>query len=93
MSNDKQIRSSFYTMRRSIACGGVGNDCHRIIESNITAPARNDSTAEAALTDFLEFGYFLSSWPSVGDVMDTEGEILCYRYDVSTVAVIHQKWL
>lgn len=37
------------------------------------------------LTDELEFGGLLSSSPTIAEVMDTEGGILCYRYDSDLV--------
>ncbi|PWY87089.1 Di-copper centre-containing protein, partial [Aspergillus sclerotioniger CBS 115572] len=43
--------------------------------------ARSESTEEARLTDRLEFGGIVMESPRVEDVMDTEGGVLCYRYD------------
>lgn len=48
-------------------------------------PARNDTDEPGALTDLLEYGSYLPLNPSVGDIMDTDGDLLCYRYDVSVV--------
>lgn len=47
--------------------------------------SRDDSSAEGMLTDELEFGGLLSSSPTIAEVMDTEGGILCYRYDSDLV--------
>jgi tyrosinase len=48
-------------------------------------PAQLDGDVEGVLTDLLEYGGFLPFDPSVGDLMDTEGDLLCYRYDVGVV--------
>ncbi|KAJ6109988.1 hypothetical protein N7486_002223 [Penicillium sp. IBT 16267x] len=45
-------------------------------------PAQLGGDVEGVLTDLLEYGGFLPFDPSVGDLMDTEGELLCYRYYV-----------
>lgn len=48
-------------------------------------PAQLDGDEEGVLTDLLEYGGYLPFDPSVGDLMDTEGDLLCYRYDVGVV--------
>ncbi|KAJ6036385.1 Di-copper centre-containing protein [Penicillium herquei] len=48
-----------------------------------SGPARYGKKEEAALTDLLEYGGILPFDPSVADLMDTEGEFLSYRYDLS----------
>lgn len=50
-----------------------------------SGPARYGIDEEGGLTDLLNFGGILSFDPGVCDLMDTEGEILRYRYDVSVV--------
>ena len=47
--------------------------------------ARNDSLLEAQVTDVLEFGASFPTEITVDDMMDTEGGILCYQYDVSAI--------
>ncbi|KAJ5552664.1 Di-copper centre-containing protein [Penicillium frequentans] len=58
---------------------------HLTVPFLYNGPAQLDGDEEGMLTDLLEYGGFLPFDPSVGDLMDTEGDLLCYRYDVGVV--------
>ncbi|KAJ5257199.1 hypothetical protein N7478_013303 [Penicillium angulare] len=56
---------------------------NRFLQYN--GPARYDTNEEASLTDLLDYGGILPFDPSVGDLMDTEGDLLRYRYDTGAI--------